>query len=471
MSNVERALSEHGIEIVGWLLPPSEESEPVVNADGRPEEQTPPPALLPNDLGASLQQLARRLGIPAEAYYLSLLCVAASLLPSQTRLEIDSQPRLTVPPILWGALLGESGSGKSHIINTLTGPLNDLQAEYYSLYRRQLESYKAAMREYKRMRRRGSAGVPPERPKLVDLYTNDWTTRDVDRALAQQPERGLLADLDPLAGFLWNIIDAQSSKKSERARWLGIYDGTDVRVSHDTLGQPFVYSPSVSVIGGIWPGAVRDAWQEDAHRNDSLWGRFAWVRVPLAPEPVIEGAPFQHPRQKLETVYRRMYSLPPKQHKLDREGLRIWSEWELKIRGDVLAETDGWIQSTLLLTRERAARIALVLHYLDAACSEVDPTELVPASTLTRAIEFSLWLHEQAKAIYAELRGSNESKPNLALRFVEKFKGCGPIDLKRCRNWWPARKKPSMNEIRDFLHAIVRSGHARWVDTRRIEVL
>jgi len=71
----------------------------------------------------------------------------------------------------------------------------------------------------------------------------------------------------------------------------------------------------------------------------------------------------------------------------------------------------------------------------------------------------------------ADLQGSNVLESNLASRFVERFKGCGPIDLKRCRNWWPARRKPSINEIRDFLHAIVRSGRARWVDTRQIEIL
>ena len=71
----------------------------------------------------------------------------------------------------------------------------------------------------------------------------------------------------------------------------------------------------------------------------------------------------------------------------------------------------------------------------------------------------------------ADLQGSNVLESNLSSRFVERFRGCGPIDLKRCRNWWPARRKPSMNEIRDFLHAIVRSGRARWVDARQIEIL
>jgi septal ring factor EnvC (AmiA/AmiB activator) len=55
-------------------------------------------------------------------------------------------------------------------------------------------------------------------------------------------------------------------------------------------------------------------------------------------------------------------------------------------------------RAMLVKTKERAARIALVLHWLEAACSKVPPSEVIPANTLDKGIELALWLQEQAKA-------------------------------------------------------------------------
>jgi len=56
MSQLERSLSQHGIKVSGWLLPPSEspvEDPPNVDepdAGGSPQDQTSSPELLPGKL-------------------------------------------------------------------------------------------------------------------------------------------------------------------------------------------------------------------------------------------------------------------------------------------------------------------------------------------------------------------------------------------------------------------------------------
>jgi hypothetical protein len=57
-------------------------------------------------------------------------------------------------------------------------------------------------------------------------------------------------------------------------------------------------------------------------------------------------------------------------------------------------------------TKERAARIALVLHWLDAAWPGVPPSEVIPANTLGRGIELALWLQRQSETIFSEVCGS-----------------------------------------------------------------
>jgi len=515
MLEIERSLRQHGIEIVGWLLaPPDAPWENLPDSGGLdvvdwlksgataeeilssirvalPDhlaaedeigvlaaevselaqlDQASGLTLLPRDLDTPLRRIAEGLGLPVEAYYLVLLCVAASLVPNQTRLMIDPRFQFSVPPILWGGLVGETGSGKTHIINTLTQPLKDLQAEYSTRYQHQLEEYKAALREHEKKRKGEDAGDPPERPKPVSLYASDYTLEAIAQILGHQPDRGLLVSPDELTAFL-RSMDAYRRKGADRAHWLSLYNGDALKSDRKTSDQIFVRYTSVSLVGGIQPSILQKAWQEDQDSGDGLWARFAWVRVPLVPEPDTQEGPVHNPRRLLETVYRRLQALPPQQYELDEEGRRLWNEWKRELNGSLLSEPNERIRATLPKTKERAARIALILHCLDAACAGVTPSKVIPASTLARAIEFTRWLQNQARLIYGELGESSSPEASLVLRFVGRFKGCGPISLKQCRNWWSGRRKPPMKEIRKFVEDVVQMGYARWVDPQHIKVV
>jgi len=515
MLEIERSLRQHGIEVVGWLLaPPDAPWENLPESGGLdavdwlesgatveeilasirvalPDhlaaedeigdlaeevselaqlDQASGLTLLPKDLDTPLRRIAEGLGLPVEAYYLVLLCVAASLIPSQTRLMIDPRFQFEAPPILWGGLVGETGSGKTHIINTLTQPLKDLQAEHSARYQHQLEEYKAALREYEK-KRRDDVEEPPERPKPVSLYASNYTMEAIGQILSHQPDRGLLVTPDELAVFLRSMDAYRGGKGADRAHWLSLYNGDALKVDRKTSDQIFVRYTSVSVVGGIQPSILQKTWQEDKDLGDGLWPRFAWVRVPLTPDPDTQDGPIYHPQELLKAVYRQLQAFQPMQHELDREGRRLWNEWKRELNEPILSEPNERIRATLPKTKERAARIALILHWLDAACAGVAPSKIIPASTLARAIEFTRWLQNQARLIYGELGESSSPEASLVFRFVRRFKGCGPIAVKQCRSWWPTRRKPPMKEIRSFLDELVQMGHARWVDPQHIEVI
>jgi hypothetical protein len=107
--------------------------------------------LLPEVLDTPIRETAEALNLPVEAYYLALLSVAASCLPSQTRLVIDPSTGYEVPPVLWGGLVGDEDSTRL-ILDTLIQPLKDLQEEYHQRYQQQLKEYKAARRKRKKKR-------------------------------------------------------------------------------------------------------------------------------------------------------------------------------------------------------------------------------------------------------------------------------------------------------------------------------
>jgi hypothetical protein len=343
MLEIEKSLRQNGIEIAGWLLAPPDApwdslpesggldvvdwlengatAEEILSsirvslpahlvvddehADLAEEvseltvlDRASNLTLLPENLDTPLRGLAGALNLPVEAYYLPLLCVTASCIPSLTRLEVDPRFQFLAPPILWGGLVGETGSGKSHIISTLTQPLKDLQAEYYQRYQHRLEAYQTALREYDRRKKNEDAGEPPEKPKSVSLYASNYTLEAVAQILGQQPDRGLLITPDELAVFLGSM-DAYRRRGADRAHWLSLYNGDALKVDRKTSEQIFVRYTSVSIIGGIQPSILQKLWQEDKDFGDGLWSRFAWVRVPLVPEPDTQDGPIHNPRKLL----------------------------------------------------------------------------------------------------------------------------------------------------------------------------
>jgi hypothetical protein len=413
MSELERSLSLHGIEISNWLLPPTEAAEEDPPNAGMPDtgclpqEQASPSELLPGILGTTLRQYAEGLKIPIEACYWVVLCAAASLIPSQTRLVLDPYTEFEVPPILWGGLVGEARGGEYRLVNTLIRPIKNLHWDLELRYRSQLGKYKAAMR---RLRRGATIETPIERPKRIRLYTNEWTIKAISQILSQQPERGLLVDADWMMKFLLGTNIWQCGRGKDLYRWLKLYDGDALKIERGTAGFIFVRYPSVSIVGGLRPYGLREFWKKCVKRSSNLWSCFAWAEVPFMHDPDDDTRPYPHPRELLTITYYRLLKFPPVQHRLDEDGLQLWNEWERDFDRRIFSEPLDLLRTVLIRTKERAARIALVLHWLQAACSKVPPSEVIPANTLGKGMELALWLEKQAEAIVATVDYGGRSR-------------------------------------------------------------
>jgi len=403
MLDLERSLSLHGIEISDWLLHPSgrpEEDTPDADepdAGDRLRDQIPPPALLPNALGAVLRWFAEELRDPAEAYYLVLLCVAASLIPSKTRLLVNPRTTSSVPPILWGGLMGDASDGQSRILGTLINPLRDLQEKLYARYQQQLEDYETASRGHEMGQRTQTTGDPPCQPTPVELRTSECEAEAVAQILARQPDRGLLIDPDDLDIFLRSSGAGPGGKRDDRSLWWGLYHGAALKRRDGNTVRTLTPHSSISVIGRIRYYGLRYLWSRCKRDNRDLRPCFAWVKVPLKSYTANREFPPHALRRLLEAVYRRLQASPPMQHVLDEEGQQLWGRWRSEIKDRALGEANSKIQLLLFETLERAARIALVLHRLDAACSGLIPSVIVPAETLDRSMEFTMWLQQQAE--------------------------------------------------------------------------
>ena len=384
MWELEHSLRQHGIEIAGWVLPPPGDpwdigADKCEGADGIPtvdpatlpiEDRAAGLAFLPYDLEVPIERIAESMEHPVEAYQLTLLCAVASLIPNQTRLVVDSFLGTDAPPILWGGLVGEPGCGTYHIIHDLTRPITVLRA---------LE------------------GFFSQQPDAVERF------------LSRQPDRSFLVVQDDLASFLWDIGPSQSDKGAKCIQWLKLHSGNGAMVRSGAGERVFVQHPSVSIIGRIWPPTFRGFFQRDDLLTDLLWKSFVWVRVHLMSNFNTCADPPPIPSYLyglLKETYSRIRSSQPIQHVLSRVGQQYWREWCMEVREVVSRETDRRIRFSLSGMPEQAARVTLVLHRLDEAFIDRQPSLVVPADTLLRAIGFVYRLQKHAAHIRNELWGT-----------------------------------------------------------------
>ena len=139
--------------------------------------------LIPKELASALCMKAKTFELAPEILLTVLLTVASSLVPHKLFLGDD----YIIPGILWLGLMGDSGTGKSPVINTFVRPLNKLQREAYERYELAMEAYKQAL-EDKEIKNK------PSPPNRRFYYLQDFTWEAISIALKARPHCLIYSD-------------------------------------------------------------------------------------------------------------------------------------------------------------------------------------------------------------------------------------------------------------------------------------
>ena len=400
------------------------------------------PTVLPPELMHPLEVLAQRMGLPVGLYVMSLLAVAAAMLPSGVQLSMG-WTGWNIPAILWLGLVGESGSAKSPVINALASPLSQLQREADEAYEEALAQYKQDLQEWENTPKEEREEDPPQEPQQEEFYLSDLTIEALVQVLQKQPGYGLPVISDELAALVNSQNSYRSGRGADRQHWLSLYDGKPVKVNRKGSPRIHVEHPRVSLMGSIQPMVLERMLSKDDSVEDGFWPRFTWVRVPLTEMPEIGSGPEINLLPLLTHLYRNLRALPPKTFHLNSAGIQLWNRWHRHSERLKVLEPAHLLRATLPKGRERAARLAIILHCIDAALAGTEPAEVIPTETLKKGIQLGHWLSGQTRQLFAEI-GQDGSTPEVQrmLKFCNRFRGAGWIEAKRVRAWWPTKEKP-----------------------------
>jgi hypothetical protein len=363
---------------------------------------------------------AAAIGCDASFLTLPLLTMAGAALGANRWLEV--KPGWRVPPILWSAIIGRSGTNKSPALNLISGLLVPVMKQWRDQYRIAMEGdHEAGLQYEKRVqawsRKKESNDVPaprPAPPAQRRLVVTDTTIEQLTTILAENP-RGLVLVRDELDGWLQSFT--RYSGSSDKPFWLNCYSGLPHPVDRRGRGVvAFLDCPLVAVCGGIQPEIMRSRMRGE-NQDSGLLARF----VVACPPPMLR----RWRKEIIKTTTREgmanaMLQLVEAEEStliLSVEAENSFSAW-VDANGLVIADATDAEAACLSKIEELPARLAVILHSLDDAAGMV-----VSGATMQAAIRLAEWFRQE------KLRWHRSTEPDENERLIQLVKNAGEAGL------------------------------------------
>ncbi len=322
-----------------------------------PEVLPFPVEVFPAVIRRYVEEGAAALGVPVDMVAVPLLAFAAGAIGNTRALRVKAG--WVVRPILWLAVIGEPGSGKSPALDHARHPLDVLQRAAWETFRTAMQQWEldaAAVKAEK------PPAPPPPKPVLEHFFTTDATTEALAAMLGTSP--GLALVRDELVG--WVKSHDAYRKGGDRQNWLSLWAGAPLKVDRRGAGALYVPRPTASVVGGIQPELLSEL-AEEANRRDGFVDRFGLCWPDAKParwtEATVDGAT----TQAAEALFARLRpKVPPDESRivdLAPGAKRAFAVW-FDENADLVAGATGLAAGCAAKLPGQCARIALVLHGL-----------------------------------------------------------------------------------------------------------
>ncbi len=371
-------------------------------------------------------------------------------------------------PIIWTAIVGDSGTGKSPAMRLVLQVVHRLQAESMARYRDAQAAHQAAVLAYEvelkqwKATGAGDGSEPPQEPAAPvaeRMVTSDITTEALAALLATQP-RGLLVAVDELAGWVRSFDAYKGGRGGDAARWLSLWQAEAITVdrkSHEPIHVPL---PAVSVCGGIQPGVLSELLGRE-HFENGLAARLLLAQPERRPGTWSEEELEDGVSEAMADVISTLYSMgharvdgpvpEPVELTLSIKARRVWID-AYNRRAEQLAGLSGDHAAAAAKMPAYVARLALIFHLVRVVAGDesVEDPRQVDHQDVVCADQLCEWFGREASRIYCNMGDRVEQREAHDLIDLVKRKD-GKLtagELKRSRPGRYGSAKEAAEELR-----------------------
>ncbi|MDX1962035.1 MAG: DUF3987 domain-containing protein [Pirellulales bacterium] len=219
-----------------------------------------PAGALPKNARDYVREQAEQIQCDEAYLALPLLALAGSAIGATRRLRLT--PSWTVPPILWVAVLGESGRKKSPALIAIKNLVMKRQEKEF----RDFEQHESEFQEHQiryekelaawKKNTKQDGEPPPTKPKapIARRYlVEDCTLETLAKILKENP-RGVLRYSEELGSWL-SFGEYKKDSRGDLNRWLSLWNGDSVTIDRSSHSQRTTHIPqtAISIFGGTQP--------------------------------------------------------------------------------------------------------------------------------------------------------------------------------------------------------------------------
>jgi hypothetical protein len=178
--------------------------------------------------------------------------------------EIEVKKGWNEPAVVWLAVVGKAGIGKTPSINNIIFPLNKLNFKEIKRYHEQMDQYNFYNDLTKKEKEEHSEPVKPRKSQFI---ANDITLEAlVD--LHQESDNAVGVFKDELAGWFKDMNKYRAG--SDLEFWLSCWSGKSVSLNRMTRKGSFIEHPFIPVLGGIQPSIFNQFATDENKENGFL---------------------------------------------------------------------------------------------------------------------------------------------------------------------------------------------------------
>lgn len=380
------------------------------------EEYQFPIASFPQKLQNIINNWNQCYQLPVDYYATGILTAASAVIGNAFNVQYKLE--YTSPLIIYAALVGEPGTGKTRTAKKCLGPVFDFEDKHRKHYHKEMLLWENNCLKNEKKKNKKKYPKPLEH----DILINDITLEKINQTLEASPQ-GVLYFRDELKAWIGSMNQYRAG--SDEEFWLSNWTGEVIKVGRVGKSSIYIKHPFISILGGIQPGILYSF----ASNGKAATGFFARILFAypscqdIPPETNIQ--PHQETFTNYSSILKYLYDLPnhifkprfenevgevkPISLELSEEAKQLYKAHKEEIRVRANETEDATLRTVLIKMQEYTLRFSALLELLELACKgkEMKIKDLeqhkVSGDNLIKAIELTKYYTATAIKVISQL--------------------------------------------------------------------
>jgi hypothetical protein len=374
--------------------------------DGLNDSNPFPVEVFPQQIQQIVKATNESLDFPIDFIGASILYAASVSIGNAIHVHVKNAWQESA--VLYLAIVGRTGTNKSHPLSFAMQPISDHDKNTYQYYLSQLREYDEAIKLTEKERKQQGIELSLK-PTWEKILLSDYTPE----ALAEVHsfnKRGIGVCVDELAGWIKNFNKYNNG--SEMEFWLSAWSRKPITIDRKTSEPIFIPMPFISVAGTIQTGLLKELGKENRTKNGFLERilfvipdnvrKPYWSESELNPNIIRSWQVIVSNLLSLKVQFDETHNPKPKVLIFTNDAKRILWEWQ-KDNADQCnnSESDS-ICGIFSKLEMYAVRLSLIIELLSWACGE-NNLDGISANSVQNALKLVQYFKRSAIKVYANI--------------------------------------------------------------------